>query len=186
MENEWGKGHPVPKPKGRGYMPAAGRSDWGTPAKVFDALAARFGPFDLDPCGSADAYASQRCGRHFTVEDDGLRRPWPGRVFVNPPYGRPLNEWVRKCWLESQGVAEIVVALLPARTDTRWFHRYVMGSVYADRPVAMRAAEVHFVPGRLSFAGADGPATFPSVVVVWRSTGAPIEDAGAEQRSLFE
>jgi len=172
-------------PRGQGYMPVAHSAEGGTPSKLFDQLAARYGPFDLDPCGREDHYVSQTCGRFFSKADDGLSRPWPGKVFVNPPYGRALNAWVRKCWLESRGVAEVVVALLPARTDTRWFQRYVLGSVYGDRPADMRAAEVHFLPGRVHFAGSAEPAPFPSVIVVWRSTGEPTQDAGADQRSFF-
>jgi hypothetical protein len=77
-------------------------------------------------------------------------------VFVNPPYGRPLIDWMAKAWQASQTTAEVVVCLVPARTDTRWWHDY------ADR------GEVRFLRGRLRFGDADSGAPFPSVVIVFR------------------
>lgn len=125
---------------------------------MFDHLNTRFGPFDLDPCATAD---NAKCARFFTKEDDGLAQRWSGRVFMNPPYGREIGKWVKKAYDEAKfGAAEIVVCLLPARTDTHWWHAWVMWG------------EVHFIRGRLKFGGSKNSAPFPSVVVVFRKNKA--------------
>lgn len=138
--------------------------DWPTPRDLFDALDAEFG-FDLDPCASA---ANAKCTRFFTIEDDGLSRRWHGSVFMNPPYGRGIGDWIAKAWREAQKGA-IVVCLIPARCDTEYWHDYVM-----------QASEVRFIRGRIHFDSerqrereASGEsvahnAPFPSAVVVFR------------------
>lgn len=88
----------------------------------------------------------------------GLERPWGSRVFLNPPYGRRVDTWLHKALAELESGTEVVVALLPARTDTVWFHDLVLG----------RAAEVRFIRGRLYFDDGSGRAPFPSMLVVWR------------------
>ena len=156
--------------EGRPYMPKAQRTDWRTPPALFDKLAAEFGPFDLDPCGHPDSYASQHCREFWT--DGGLEKVWHGRVFLNPPYGRGLAQWVEKC---GRAVADLgvprVVALLPARTDTRWFQEHIMhqyaNTIARDTECSVWVALVRFLPGRLKFEGAKNAAPFPSVVVVW-------------------
>jgi len=146
---------------GRGYMPQAKTTAWQTPPALFDALAAEFGPFDLDPCGDPSAYATQHCASFFTAPY-GLTADWRGRVFVNPPYGRGLDLWVDACRYQvGCGNAELVVALLPARTDVRWWHTWV--GDHCQYP-----SEVRFLKGRLRFVGAPASAPFPSVIVVWR------------------
>lgn len=135
-------------------MMTSKRDDWETPAALFDQLN-RVWRFDLDPC-STDANA--KCARHFTAEQDGLAQAWSGRVFVNPPYGREIGKWVAKCDSEERN-CEAIVALLPARTDTRWFHEHVLGR-----------AVVFFMRGRVRFETggvAQGPAPFPSMVAIW-------------------
>lgn len=83
---------------------------------------------------------------------------WGGsRVFCNPPYGREIGEWVRKCYEEGHKEGTIVVMLIPARTDTRYFHDYILNR-----------AEVRFVRGRLRFGDAETGAPFPSMVVIFR------------------
>jgi|SRR5690625_3609321 len=126
--------------------------DWATPQCFYDRLNAEFS-FTLDPC--ADKH-NAKCSRYFTKEDDGLAREWAGeRVFMNPPYGRVIGEWIRKAYEESlKGV--LVVALIPARTDTRYWHDYVM-----------RAKEIRLVKGRLRFGDGRNSAPFPSAVVIW-------------------
>ena len=79
------------------------------------------------------------------------------RVFCNPPYGRAIRDWVRKCALESTAPDTLVVALLPARTDTAWFHDYIYH----------RAKEIRFLRGRLHFNDAPNAAPFPSMIVVF-------------------
>jgi len=125
---------------------------WETPQDLFDKLDAEFG-FTLDVCALPE---NAKCRRYFTPEEDGLRQKWTGTCWMNPPYGRQIGLWVRKAFEAAQEGAT-VVCLLPARTDTRWWHEYVM-----------RAAEIRFLRGRLRFGGARNPAPFPSVVVVFR------------------
>jgi len=112
--------------------------EWSTPQELFDALSAKLGPFTLDACASAE---NAKCERYFTRADDGLARPWTGRVWMNPPYGRTLGRWMAKAW-SAQTTAELVVCLVPARTDVRWWHEY------ADR------GEVEFMRGRVRFGDA--------------------------------
>lgn len=122
-----------------------------TPQEFFDRLDAEF-HFDLDP---ASTHENAKCERHYTVEEDGLSQPWDGTVFCNPPYGREIGKWVKKGYEEAQR-GNTVVMLLPARTDTRWFHDYVM-----------KALEIRFIKGRLKFSGAENSAPFPSMVVIF-------------------
>lgn len=139
-----------------GQSPAAVTNEWPTPAPLFRALDAEFG-FTLDPCATAD---NAKCARYFTRDDDGLTRPWaPAVVWMNPPYGRDIAHWVRKAYQEAQRGA-VVVALIPSRTDTAWWHRYVM-----------RAAEIRFIVGRVRFGTSSINAPFPSALVVFTAAG---------------
>jgi site-specific DNA-methyltransferase (adenine-specific) len=126
--------------------------DWPTPQWLFDALHAEFS-FDLDPCASKE---NAKCARFFTREDDGLRQDW-GRqtVFMNPPYGRSIGDWLKKAY-ESSRQGAVVVCLLPARTDTRWWHEYVM------------RGEVGLIRGSHRFGNSVTAAPFPSAVVAFR------------------
>jgi site-specific DNA-methyltransferase (adenine-specific) len=148
-------------------MPKAKSVEWGTPQEFFDQLNEEF-DFTLDPCAS---HENTKCERYFTKAEDGLAQSWAGeRVFMNPPYGTEAANWIAKAYFESQ-YAEVIVGLLPARTDTRWFHDFVN-----------QKAEVRFVKGRLKFEGQDGKtgtATFPSIVVVWRNNGRSLRTARA-------
>lgn len=127
---------------------------WATPQDFFDKLDEEF-HFTLDPCASKE---NAKCDRYFTREQDGLRQPFDGAVFCNPPYGREIGRWVRKCYEESRKPGTVCVMLIPARTDTAWFHDYI-----CDK------AEIRFVRGRLKFGGSSNSAPFPSMVVVFRS-----------------
>lgn len=134
---------------------------WCTPPDFFAELDKEF-HFDLDPAASEK---SAKCARYYTPADDGLSKDWGGcRVFVNPPYGRHINDWVRKGYEESRKPGTVVVMLIPARTDTTYFHEYIFHG---------KADEVRFLRGRLKFTDEDGnakdAAPFPSAVIVWRS-----------------
>jgi site-specific DNA-methyltransferase (adenine-specific) len=129
--------------------------EWATPQAVFDYLDSIFS-FTLDPCASPD---NAKCERYFTVEQDGLLQSWQGeRVFVNPPYGTAIADWLRKGYREARGGA-LVVFLVPARTDTRWWHDYAI------------KGEVHLLRGRLKYNDGDDSAPFPSAVVVFYPNG---------------
>lgn len=128
-------------------------SEWATPQEFFDKLNAEF-DFTLDPCCTSQ---NKKCEKYYTKEDDGLTKDWSGeRVFCNPPYGRELAKWVKKCYVESQKGATVVM-LIPARTDTSYFHDYIYGE-----------HEIRFIRRRLRFGGCDHDAPFPSMVVVMR------------------
>ncbi len=93
---------------------------WSTPQDFFDKLDEEF-DFTLDPCATPE---NAKCPIYFTKDDDGLEQDWSGeRVFMNPPYGREIGKWVKKAYESNT----LVVCLLPARTDTRWWHDYVIG-----------------------------------------------------------
>lgn len=136
--------------------------EWGTPRDFFDLLDAEFG-FTLDVCATAE---NAKVERHFTKADDGLSQPWSGTCWMNPPYGRGIAAWVEKAYLSSQNGAT-VVCLIPARTDTAYWHDYVM-----------KADEVRFVRGRLHFDGGHEAkahnAPFPCAVVVFRAAGSSV------------
>lgn len=134
----------------RGLFSSA-RTDWETPPELFELMFREF-RFALDVCATA---RNHKCRRYFTPNDDGLRQPWCGRCWMNPPYGRTVGTWIRKAYKESLKGAT-VVALLPARTDTAWWHNY-----------AMKASEIRLLRGRLTFVGAPSPAPFPSAVVIF-------------------
>lgn len=127
---------------------------WETPQDLFDRLDAEFG-FDLDACALPQ---NAKCVAYYTPEQDGLSQPWDGVVWCNPPYGRNIGKWVQKAHDESKRNNNYIVMLLPARTDTRWFHDYILGK-----------AEIRFIRGRLKFGGSKNSAPFPSMVVVFRS-----------------
>lgn len=131
----------------------SGNGDWGTPQDLFDRLD-RVWSFTLDPAASDE---NHKCARYFTKEQDGLAQPWQGeRVFLNPPYGKVIGDWVRKAALEASLPNTIVVCLLPARTDTRWWQTYCSKATY-----------IRFLPGRVRFQGAENSAPFPSAIVIF-------------------
>ena len=126
--------------------------EWATPLDLFRQLDQEFGPFTLDPCATAQ---NAKCSTYFTKEVNGLTRSWGGhRVFMNPPYGAQIGNWMRKAWQESQR-CPIVVCLVPARTDSAWWHDY-----------AMKGA-CRFIRGRLRFGGHRANAPFPSAIVIY-------------------
>lgn len=128
-------------------------NEWATPQAFFDALNKEF-HFTLDPCCT---HENAKCEKHFTAAEDGLKQSWAGEtVFCNPPYGRELPLWIKKC-AESAGGGTTVVMLIPARTDTRAFHQYIYGK-----------AEIRFIQGRLKFNDGKQPAPFPSMVVIFK------------------
>ena len=138
-------------------MFSSATGEWSTPQDFYEKLNWRFGPFDLDPC--ATPY-NTKCANFYTEVEDGLSKDWGGHtVFVNPPYGRGIEQWIVKGYQESQKKETRVVMLIPARTDTKYWHDYVM-----------KAKEIHFIKGRLKFGDAKNAAPFPSAVIVFENT----------------
>jgi site-specific DNA-methyltransferase (adenine-specific) len=127
---------------------------WATPQTFFDELNREF-DFNLDPCADE---TNHKCEKYFTEEENGLLQDWGGyRVFCNPPYGSSIKDWVAKCYHEGHKEETLVVLLIPARTDTTYFHDYIE-----------HRAEIRFVRGRLKFGNSKTGAPFPSMVVIFR------------------
>lgn len=127
--------------------------EYETPQDLFDKLDQEF-HFTLDPCSTDE---NAKCEKYYTKEQDGLAQDWTGEtVFCNPPYGRQISKWIKKCYdhYKNGGTA---VMLIPARTDTNAFHDFIYG-----------IAEIRFIRGRLHFNGLKINAPFPSMMVVYR------------------
>lgn len=148
---------------------SSGKDDWETPKVFYQQLDEEF-HFTLDPCCS---HKNAKCIKHYTSRENGLNMDWGGEtVFCNPPYSvkGKQDAWIRKCYEESKKPNTVVVALIPARTDTERFHEYIWNG---------RASEVRFIKGRLCFEidgkpildkkGRPTPAPFPSMIVIWRN-----------------
>ena len=125
---------------------------WATPQDFFDKLNEEF-HFTLDVCAIPE---NAKCKKYYTPDINGLSQKWSGVCWCNPPYGREITNWVEKAYLESRGGVTVVM-LLPARTDTRWFHEFIYDK-----------SEIRFVKGRLKFGNASASAPFPSMVVIFR------------------
>jgi len=125
--------------------------EWATPQALFDELNAEFG-FTTDVAATDE---NTKCDRYFTKECDALDRPWTGVCWMNPPYGRQIGKWVKKAY-EAALLGSTIVCLLPAKTDTAWWHDYVV------------RGEVRFLRGRITFEGAKHNAPFGSAVVIFR------------------
>jgi phage N-6-adenine-methyltransferase len=133
------------------------KMNWRTPQDFFDNLNKEFN-FTLDPCADDK---NHKCLDYFTEEENGLKHSWQGSTaFVNPPYGREIGKWVKKCYEESLKPNTKVVMLIPSRTDTTYFHDYILGK-----------AEIRFLKGRIKFWDDDNnpqdPAPFPSMLVIY-------------------
>lgn len=133
--------------------------NWSTPDDFFKKCEEEFGTFDLDVCASQE---NAKAKRFFTREDDGLSKDWDGElIWMNPPYGREISKWIKKAH-DTSWNCRTVVCLVPARTDTRWWHDYIQGK-----------AEVRFIRGRLKFGSSKSNAPFPSALVIfwpdWRT-----------------
>lgn len=140
----------------RNALFAHNTDDWKTPQDLFDVLDEEF-HFGIDVCASAE---NRKCLNFFDKNDDGLRQNWGGygTIWCNPPYGNVISWWVRKA-VEEASKGHTTVMLIPARTDTRWFHDYV----YKKPNV-----EIRFIKGRLKFGGAKNSAPFPSMIVIFK------------------
>ena len=125
--------------------------EWETPQDLFDELDEYF-CFDLDVCATPE---NAKCSHYYTQKDNGLSKAWIGTCWMNPPYGREIGKWVAHAY-ERSLFGATVVCLLPARTDTRWWHDYCT------------KGEITFLKGRLKFSNAEFNAPFPNAIVVFR------------------
>ncbi|OFM10558.1 DNA N-6-adenine-methyltransferase [Staphylococcus sp. HMSC069D07] len=129
-------------------------NEWTTPQYLFNELNDDFN-FTLDPCATDK---NAKCSKYFTIEDDGLSKDWSNDVvFMNPPYGREIKKWIKKAYEESLNGAT-VVCLIPARTDTTYWHDYIFDE----------ADDIRFLKGRLKFGDSKNSAPFPSAIVVYK------------------
>ena len=127
------------------------KDNWETPADLYEEWNNKF-HFTLD--AAADA-SNAKCSQYFDIETDGLKQKWNGIVWVNPPYSRKVDDWIKKAIRETlNGVTTVM--LLPARTSNNWFHDYIDGRY-----------KYYFIRGRLKFVGAKSGAPFPSMIVIF-------------------
>ena len=125
--------------------------EWETPSSFFAAVQKEF-LLNTDVCANKE---NAKLESYWTKEEDGLSQDWTDlRCWMNPPYGREIGKWVKKA---AEGGAELVVCLLPARTDTKWFHEYIYNK-----------AEIRFIKGRLKFGDGKNSAPFPSMLVIFK------------------
>lgn len=139
--------------------------EYETPQVFFDELDREFN-FGVDVCASDDNW---KCEPYFTKEDNGLKQDWTrwSVVWMNPPYGREISKWVEKAYNTAQSRHDrhgtVVVCLLPARTDTSWWHDYCM------------KGEIRFIRGRLTFSNLKSNAPFPCALVIFRPDRPEVE-----------
>jgi phage N-6-adenine-methyltransferase len=134
---------------------SSNKEDWETPHRFFQELNDEF-HFDLDVCANKH---NAKCKNYFTKEDNALEKSWHGNCWMNPPYGRKISNWIHKANYEAtcNPKVNLVVCLIPARTDTGWWHDYVMYK-----------GDIRFIRGRLKFSGSKWNAPFPSAIVIFR------------------
>ena len=129
-------------------------NEWSTPIDLYNSLDEIYN-FTLDPCSTKE---NAKCDKFFTIEDNGLIQDWSNEiVFMNPPYGREIKDWVKKAYEESLKGAT-VVCLIPSRTDTKYWHDYIFPY----------SREITFLKGRLKFGNSKNSAPFPSAIIVFK------------------
>lgn len=129
---------------------SSAKGEWATPDYFFRALHAEFG-FSVDVCATAE---NAKCANYYTPDQDGLKQDWAGTVWLNPPYGKGIYEWISKAY-QSYLDGATVVCLVPCRPDTRWYQDF------APR------AEVRLYRGRLKFGESKNSAPFPSAIMIF-------------------
>lgn len=140
-------------------MFSSGTEHWSTPIELFDELNLEY-KFTVDVCADTTNY---KVKRYFNKKTDGLAQSWDGEVaWCNPPYGKEIKLWIEKAYESTRivGCNTTVVMLLPARTDTRWFHEFIYNNPLCS---------IKFIKGRLKFSGSKNSAPFPSMIVTFKS-----------------
>lgn len=128
------------------------KKDWETPDYLFERYDEIYN-FDIDVCATEE---NKKCEKFFSPEQDGLQQKWEGVCWMNPPYGKEISKWMEKAYLSSLEGAT-VVCLIPARTDTKWFHSFAL------------KGQIEFLDKRVTYKGAKQPAPFPNLIVVFKS-----------------
>ena len=130
-------------------------NEWNTPKKLYEELNKKYN-FTLDPASTNE---NNLCKKYYTEKETGLIQSWKReRVFLNPPYGREIKKWIAKAYYENKINNTFIVMLIPARTDTSYFHDYIYNK-----------AEIIFIRGRLKFNDGKNSAPFPSMIVIYRN-----------------
>lgn len=132
---------------------ASASVEWTTPTELFAKLDVEFG-FTLDVAATAE---NAKCSKYFTKEIDGLLQTWSGVCWMNPPYGRGMSDWLLKAILEARDNGVTTVALIPARTNTGWWH-----------DLCVKFGEIRFVRGRPKFGGSKHGLPQPLAIVIFR------------------
>jgi hypothetical protein len=129
------------------------KNEWTTPPEIVEASLEVLGVIDIDPCAESKDCPNIPARAHYTIWDNGMSVHWEGRVFLNPPYGNSLARWIAYLRDEYRlGYVREAIVLVPARTDSRWFHYMGSNFIWCG------------VKGRLRFSEIDGPAPFPSAI----------------------
>jgi site-specific DNA-methyltransferase (adenine-specific) len=135
-------------------------NEWSTPNDLFQKLDLEF-HFTLDPCCT---HENAKCKKHFTSEENGLMQNWSNDiVFMNPPYGRQIGNWIKKAH-ESSLEGATIVCLIPARTDTIYWHKHIWDEI-KNKP--RLGVEIRFIKGRIKFGEYKSSAPFPSAIIVF-------------------
>ena len=143
-------------------------NEWETPQDLYNELDKQYG-FTLDPCATP---SNAKNDNFYTKEDDGLSQSWKGHVvFMNPPYGREIGKWIKKA---SEEKSACVVCLIPARTDTKYWHEFIFPNAH----------KIMFIKGRLKFGGHKNSAPFPSAIVVFDYMACGGSYIGAYERKM--
>lgn len=151
---------------------SSNKMDWGTPQYLFDALDDEFA-FTLDACANN---FNHKCDSYYNKDQDALKQSWHGVVWMNPPYGREIVDWMRKAKHEVDvGHAQTVVCLVPVRSDSKWWHNF-----------AMKASEIRLLDQRLEFQGAGNKAPFPAAIIVFEENSAEVQVGTYDVRSARE
>ena len=132
-------------------MMTSATDEGATPQDFFEQQNKLYGAFDIDVCANSE---NAKCAKYFDKEMDGLKQIWTGKCWMNPPYGRSIGLWMKKAY-ESSLNGATVVCLVPARTDTKWWHDYAV------------KGQITFIRGRLKFGGSKNSAPFPSALIVF-------------------
>lgn len=133
--------------------------DWETPQEFFDELDKEF-HFEIDVCATS---SNTKCDQYYSPKSDSLNQAWLGVCWMNPPYGRGIGEWLKKAY-ESSLAGSTIVCLIPSRTDTKWWHDYVM------------QGDIRFIKGRLKFkrnGKESNNCPFPCAVVIFKGNKTP-------------
>lgn len=147
-------------------MYSSSTDEWATPLRLFSKLDDEF-HFSVDVCADE---TNKKCDRYYSKEENGLKQQWNGVCWMNPPYGRSIGQWMEKAVKSMLEGGAVVVCLIPARTDTKWWHKWVMPY----------ASEIRFLAGRLKFGNAETSAPFPSAIVIYRQERTPVIKAYKE------